>query len=63
MANEIGQLIHNLGPDRLVFGSGMPLKYPDPALLKIEVLDAPQQVKQQILGANAARLIKTNAKG
>ena len=63
LAHEIGQLIHNLGPDRLLFGSGMPLKYPDPALLKIEVLDAPQQVKQQILGANAARLVKSNANG
>jgi len=55
--NEIGELITNLGPGRIVFGSGMPFKYPDPALLKVQVLDAPPAVKQQILGSNAARLL------
>ncbi len=58
ITNEIGQLIRNLGPERLVFGSGMPLKYPDPALLKIEVLDASQEVKNRILGSNAASLLE-----
>ncbi len=58
LGNEIGQLIANLGPDRVVFGSGMPFKYPDPALVKVEVLDASPQVKEQIRSTNAARLLE-----
>jgi len=56
LGNEIGQLLAALGPDRLVFGSGMPFTYPDPALLKLEVLDAPEQVKEQVRRGNAAGL-------
>jgi len=54
--NEMGQLIANLGPERLLFGTGMPFHYPDPALLKLEVLDAPESVKDMIRRGNAARL-------
>jgi predicted TIM-barrel fold metal-dependent hydrolase len=32
LGNEIGQLIANLAVDRLMFGTGMPFNYPDPAL-------------------------------
>jgi predicted TIM-barrel fold metal-dependent hydrolase len=58
LANEIGQLVSRLGPERVVFGSGMPFKYPDPALLKLEVLDASADAKQMIRGTNAARLLE-----
>jgi uncharacterized protein len=54
LANEIGQLVSHLGADRLVFGTGMPFTYPDPALLKLDVLDAPAEVKEQIRWKNAA---------
>lgn len=57
MANEIGQLVSQLGADRLVFGTGMPLKYPDPAMLKLEVLDATAEVKDRIRSGNAAELL------
>ena len=57
LANEIGQLLSRLGADRVVFGTGMPLKYPDPALLKLEVLDAPPEVKEKIRGGNALKLL------
>lgn len=57
LANEIGQLIANLGEDRLVFGTGMPFQYPDPALLKIEVLEASETVKEQLRRRNAAKLL------
>lgn len=56
--NEVGQLIARLGADRVVFGSGMPFKYPDPALLKLEVLDAPPAVKDKIRSTNAAQLLR-----
>ncbi|HUT91699.1 MAG TPA: amidohydrolase family protein [Thermoguttaceae bacterium] len=58
LADEIGQLISRLGPERVVFGSGMPFKYPDPVLVKLEVLDAPPEVKEQIRGTNAAGLLQ-----
>lgn len=57
MANEIGQLIAALGAERVVFGTGMPFNYPDPALLKLEVLDARDDAKENIRWRNAARLL------
>lgn len=58
LANEIGTLVSRLGADRVVFGSGMPFKYPDPALLKLEVLDVPAEVREAIQSGNAARLLR-----
>lgn len=54
LANELGQLITNLGTERLMFGTGMPFNYPDPALIKLEVLDASAPDKERIRGQNAA---------
>jgi predicted TIM-barrel fold metal-dependent hydrolase len=56
MGNELVRLLNSLGEDRLVFGTGMPFHYPDPALLRLEVLDASQPVKDKIRRQNAARL-------
>ena len=58
MANEIGQLVSSLGAERVVFGTGMPFKYPDPALVKLEVLDAPPEVKEKIRSGSAAGLLE-----
>lgn len=57
VSNEIGQLIQNLGDDRLLFGSGIPFHYPDGALLKLEVLDAAPATKERIARGNARRLL------
>jgi predicted TIM-barrel fold metal-dependent hydrolase len=54
LANELGQLITNLGAERVMFGTGMPFNYPDPALVKLEVLDASNPDKDKIRGQNAA---------
>ena len=53
LANEIGQLITNLGAERVMFGTGMPFNYPDPALVKLEVLDASEPDKEKIRSQNA----------
>ncbi len=53
LANELGQLITNLGAERVMFGTGMPFKYPDPALVKMEVLDASETDKEKIRSRNA----------
>ena len=55
--SEIGFLIDELGADRMVLGTGMPFNYPDPALLKLEVLDASPNRKAQIRGSNAEHLL------
>jgi uncharacterized protein len=57
LANETGQLITRLGPERVVFGTGMPFTSPDPALVKLEVLDVPEEVKEQIRWRSAAKLL------
>jgi len=58
LADELGTLVSRLGPERVVFGTGIPFKYPDPSLVKMEVLDAPPEVKEKIRGGNAARLLE-----
>ena len=55
--NEIGQLLLNLGPERVVFGTGMPFKYPDPSLVKLEALEASEADKEQIRWRNAVKLL------
>jgi predicted TIM-barrel fold metal-dependent hydrolase len=52
--DEIGALIKSLGPGRIVFGTGMPFNYPDPALVKLEVLTASPEQKERIAWRNAA---------
>jgi hypothetical protein len=47
-----------LGADRLMFGTGMPFNYPDPALVKFEVLDAPEPEREKIRNQNAASWLR-----
>ena len=53
LANELGQLIANLGAGRVMFGTGMPFDYPDAALVKLNVLDASEADKESIRSRNA----------
>jgi len=57
MESDIGGLVAKLGPDRVVFGTGMPFNYPDPSLVKVEVLDATEEVKEKIRWKNTARIL------
>lgn len=59
LADEVGTLVSQLGAERVVFGSGMPFKYPDPAMVKLEVLDAASEVKEQIRSRNAIKLLRS----
>lgn len=58
LANELGQLIANLGADRVVFGTGMPFNYPDPALLKLQVLESSKDDKDKLAWKNAANWLR-----
>ncbi len=60
LGNEIGELITQLGAERLVFGTGMPFSYPDPALLKLEVLSASREDKEKIRWQNAVKWLRGN---
>ncbi|MFN7922696.1 MAG: amidohydrolase family protein [Bryobacteraceae bacterium] len=55
--NELGQLVSRLGEDRILFGTGMPFHYPDPAILKVQIADLSQAAKSKIFSGNARRLI------
>ena len=57
ISNEVGQLIENLGAERVVFGTGMPFHYPGPAFAKLEVLDKTEAVKDRIRWQNAASFL------
>ena len=57
LADELGQLASLADGGRVVFGTGMPFKYPDVALLKVEVLDASEAVKDRIRSSNAAAML------
>ncbi len=63
MAEEIRRLMDNLGAERVVFATGMPFKYPEPALLKVEVLRATEEEKQAIVSGNALRMLEMGGRG
>jgi predicted TIM-barrel fold metal-dependent hydrolase len=58
LQEEVPRLMEVLGPSKLAFGTGMPFKYPVPALLKMQILDAPEQVKEKIRWENVARMLE-----
>jgi predicted TIM-barrel fold metal-dependent hydrolase len=58
LQQSIPRLLEALGPERLVFGTGMPLKYGKAALLKLELLEAPPATKERLAHENMERLLK-----
>ena len=44
-----------------MFGTGMPFHYPGPALTRIEILDASEEVKEKIRTRNAERWLNLTA--
>lgn len=59
LQRTIPMLLERLGARRLVFGTGMPLKIPGPAVLKLQLLEAPTEVKAQVAGGNMQRVLRT----
>ena len=55
--NQLQSLVEKMGAERILFGSGMPLKYPEAALMKIECLDVSEEEKEKILHKNAERIL------
>jgi predicted TIM-barrel fold metal-dependent hydrolase len=48
-----------LGAEQVMLGTGMPFNYPDPALVKLEVLDASEPDKEKIRSQNAATWLRS----
>jgi uncharacterized protein len=53
--DELGFLIRELGAERIVFGTGMPFSYPDPALLKLQIMSVGDEDRQRIAWKNIAQ--------
>jgi uncharacterized protein len=58
LQQSIPRLLEALGPDRLVFGTGMPLKYGKAALLKLELLEAPPATRERLAHENMEQLLR-----
>lgn len=57
LQRNMQELIDAAGPGHLAFGTGMAFKDPQPALLKLDILDRPKSVKERIAWKNAAALL------
>ncbi|MGD8726838.1 MAG: amidohydrolase family protein, partial [Gemmatimonadales bacterium] len=53
--DQLARLLGTLGHERFVFGTGMPLRVPDVAVARVELLDLTPSERAAILGENAAR--------
>ncbi|MGQ9515365.1 MAG: amidohydrolase family protein [Thermoproteota archaeon] len=62
LLGELNELIRSVGSSRLLFGSGIPLKYFSPALLKIKLLEVPEEIREKIFWRNASDLLRMNWK-
>lgn len=58
LQRNIPTLIETVGAEHLAFGTGMPFKIPEPALLKLKILDASQEIKEKIAWRNAEKMLK-----
>lgn len=54
---EGAKLVEILGADRIVFGSGIPFNYPEPATVRLEALEATAADKAKIAGGNIEALL------
>lgn len=54
---DLVKLLEVVGPERLLFGTGIPFKYPEPVLLKLGILNLDQDSKDKILYKNIADIL------
>ena len=59
-AKDVRLLIEKSSPDRVVFGSGMPLNNIDPVLVKMQEAQLTEGSRQAVAMKNASRLIAAN---
>lgn len=54
--DHLQTLLSTIGPGRFVFGTGQPLRIPENAVAKLDLLDLEPAARQAIEGGNAGRL-------
>jgi len=54
-ADDLARLLDTVGHERFAFGSGMPLRVPDVAAAKLDLIDLAEDVREAILGENVRR--------
>lgn len=57
MLKNIEYLVDEIGVQKILFGTGMPIQYPGPGLTKIRDAKISEEEKRFILGENAAKLL------
>lgn len=57
VSRGVGKIVDRIGAGRVVFGSGMPLRYPEVALNKIKTTELSDEDRERILYENAAKLL------
>jgi predicted TIM-barrel fold metal-dependent hydrolase len=55
--DHLGTLLSNLGPSRLLFGTGQPLRIPEHSVAKLDLLDLSADARSAIEAGNARRLV------
>jgi predicted TIM-barrel fold metal-dependent hydrolase len=58
----VEEAVDAVGPERVVYGSDMPLLNPVPQLAKVRTADIDEESKRLILGQNIARILKLEKK-
>jgi hypothetical protein len=53
--DHLAALLATVGPERFVFGTGQPLRLPENAVAKLDLLDLPADVRERIESGNARR--------
>jgi predicted TIM-barrel fold metal-dependent hydrolase len=56
--SAVEALVELLGAERVLYGSGAPLNYPESAYLRVTMADLPAAARASILGGNAQRLFQ-----
>jgi predicted TIM-barrel fold metal-dependent hydrolase len=57
--DHLETLLRTVGVDRFVFGTGQPLRLPENAVAKLDLLNLPVEQRTVIESGNVARLSKT----
>jgi predicted TIM-barrel fold metal-dependent hydrolase len=52
--DHLMHLLETVGPDRFTFGTGMPLRIPDAAVAKLDLLELTSQRRAALMGGNLA---------
>ncbi len=53
--DDLALLLETVGPARFALGTGMPLRIPDGAMAKLDLLSVTEEVRAGLLGAHVAR--------